>query len=572
MQRGQSTTWFPLLQKELIEQSNRRRTYIVRFLYAAALFGCGLLILYGHEQSSVDPIARLGEGRRIFQSLVLLQLAGILVLLPATSCSALTAEKERDTLTLLLLTPMPPWKIVLQKLLSRSIPMLCFVVLSFPLLAVAYGYGGVTSSQLLAAMVILVSSVIQVASIGVMCSAFCRTTVEAFLATYLMLGLSMFCCPVSAAGIMVVDAMDRDSLFAAVTSVMGTSFLAGISFVVACDCVVSRAFVPPRNFILQLFQQIDLVFQDMNSVTGGIVLVKDHGKFPESNPIAWRESTKKSLGTARYLFRVLVLLEVPVLVTAQTISLSSISQTSSLTVLSYLLWGISIALICIHAGGVVTSERSRQTLDSLLTVPISGRNLMLQKLAGVRRLLWVLLVPFVTIIVSHHYLRDFQQNLTYLLLSLGYVVVLLHLTSWLAFLVGLKIHSQVKAVLLTLMAVSVWAGLGPLIQLIFESMQWSIPRVLNWVIQLSPATIVTQLEDWYEFTRISQSTEVGPRTLLLVVILALYAVAWGGLRWYCLKHADRLLGRVEQAPTRQETELQTDADDESLSGAAAAAS
>ena len=39
--------WFPLLSKELIELANRRRTYVVRFLYTAVLFGFGLLIVYG---------------------------------------------------------------------------------------------------------------------------------------------------------------------------------------------------------------------------------------------------------------------------------------------------------------------------------------------------------------------------------------------------------------------------------------------------------------------------------------------------------------------------------------------
>ena len=48
--------------------------------------------------------------------------------------------------------------------------------------------------------------------------------------------------------------------------------------------------------------------------TGGIVLVKDKVSSPRMRPVAWRETDRRSLGTFRYLFRVLVALELPVIV------------------------------------------------------------------------------------------------------------------------------------------------------------------------------------------------------------------------------------------------------------------
>ena len=44
------------------------------------------------------------------------------------------------------------------------------------------------------------------------------------------------------------------------------------------------------------------------------MLVRDSNPLPEDDPVAWHETNKKSLGTFRYLLRVLILLEVPVLV------------------------------------------------------------------------------------------------------------------------------------------------------------------------------------------------------------------------------------------------------------------
>ena len=114
--RLQPAAWFPLLAKELFEQAGRRRTYIIRFLYGALLFGGGLVILYGRAGGEIDVAAGLGQGIETFRGIVELQFAAIYVFLPAMTAGALTLEKERDTLTLLFLTTMSPWTILLQKL------------------------------------------------------------------------------------------------------------------------------------------------------------------------------------------------------------------------------------------------------------------------------------------------------------------------------------------------------------------------------------------------------------------------------------------------------------------------
>ena len=55
----------PLLTKELIEQAARRRTYIVRSVYAILLFGFALLIFWGKSiAESVAHLKCLGRGAR----------------------------------------------------------------------------------------------------------------------------------------------------------------------------------------------------------------------------------------------------------------------------------------------------------------------------------------------------------------------------------------------------------------------------------------------------------------------------------------------------------------------------
>jgi ABC-type transport system involved in multi-copper enzyme maturation permease subunit len=544
MNRHNHTWGFPLLGKELTELAARRRTYIVRFLYGAVLYGGGLAILYGQSAGKID-VVNLGQGAETFAQIVTLQFAAIYVFLPAMTAGALTLEKERDTLTLLLLTTMPPWTILAQKLLSRVIPMLCFVVLSFPLMAAAYSFGGVTTASLYGTMELLVLCILQVASISLMCSSFCRTTVEAFIATYLFLGFTWLCLP-------------SPSPFAAdgthsVGDVVARSFLMFVttigSLAVARACLMERAFVPPRNFLLEAFQALDRTFNEWNKSTGGVVLVRDGSPLPGDAPVAWRETAKKSLGTFRYLFRVLVVLELPILFVSQSLNINAIQNKSALSVLLYGVWGIGVALAAMHAASVVSSERSRQTLEVLLTAPIAGRDLLLQKMAGVRRLLKVLLVPFLTIYVFHHWFRDYRRDLTYLALSLGTLAAFLPLVTWLGMWFGLRLRSQMRAVFATLAGVSLIAGLPRLGEYLLRDV-WRVPPGdgLRELLALGPMSIIERLESWHERRTVYRGEAEWYEVLVIGLALGGYALAAWLLRRSCLRDADRLLGRVEETP------------------------
>src|SRR6516165_8593015 len=155
----------PLLAKELNEQATQKRTYLIRFVYAAILFTAACGLFYGdllHE--GTGSAGAFGQGRRMFEQLVRLQFWSIYLLLPAICCGCLTIEKERNSLGLLLITALSPWQIVLQKLLGRVVPMLTFVLLSFPLMAVAYSFGGITLDYLWSGIVLLISACLQAAA------------------------------------------------------------------------------------------------------------------------------------------------------------------------------------------------------------------------------------------------------------------------------------------------------------------------------------------------------------------------------------------------------------------------
>jgi len=545
----------PLLAKELNEQAAQKRTYLIRFFYAGLLFVAACGLFYGNFLKGGGSASGLGQGRHMFQNLVTLQFWSIYLFLPAICCGCLTIEKEHNSLSLLLITTLGPWEIVIQKLLGRLVPMLTFVLLSFPLMAVAYSFGGITEDYLWAGILLLVLTCFQAAALSVMCSAFYPTTVEAFIANYVLLVVLMAIFPFGWGPWLFGRASDLPFWGTALLSTFLVSLSAG--FLLGARLFLERrAFVPPKNALLGLFQRLDRFFNDANEVTGGIVLVKDGDPLPALEPVAWRETTKKSLGTFRYLFRVLVVLEAPLIVVCATLGTSQPGgpDLDVVSRLLYGLWCLGGAMIVVHAGSVVASERTRQTLDVLLASPISNAEILQQKLRGVQRLIHVLLVPFSTIFVFEvWWYQGSAFRWLYLILALGTVAIYLPLLAWLALWVGLKIRSQIKAVLATLAAVACWLVV-PVTEraIISDVFGMSIPSWMEALLALNPAEQIAAIEDLnpaaLRSIRTMGEEQLSPFAWLWLVNFALYTALWIVLRRRCLRDADRLLGRVEPPP------------------------
>jgi ABC-type transport system involved in multi-copper enzyme maturation permease subunit len=531
----------PLLAKELTEQAARKRTYVIRFAYTALLFVVTCVLFYGNL-SSDGTTSVLGRGRPMFIQLVTLQFWGIYLLLPATVCGVISSEKEKESLSLLMLTTLTPWQIIIQKLFGRLIPMFSFLFISFPLMAIAFSNGGVTMSHLWSGIFLLALTCLQVGSFSIACSSFFRTTHEAFVASYLCFLLLCYLIPGMFAPNVFTWAEKRTLQEAVMGSTIIIGSIGGFLFF-ARVFLESRAFVPARNYLLELFRLLDGIFTDMNHVTGGIVLTKDVDLLPGTQPVAWRETSKKSLGTVRYLFRVLVVLELPLLWTFQLIrGPSGGTPVDIVTVLLYVLWGVSVAMVAVHAAGLVSSERSRQTLDVLLTTPIAARNIILQKFRGVRRLICVLSVPFLSIYMFEKWFKSYGWD--YVLWSTVFVLIYLPLTAWFSMWLGVKIRSQVRATLVAICLVVTWATLPLSIQYLLASGFNIEPSgSARYLLILSPTVVIRGIES-------GAPAAYGIPDPDWAFYLA-NAVFYGFLLWLfrhvSLKDADHRLGRTKGA-------------------------
>ncbi len=597
----------PLLSKELVEQAARRRTYVIRVLYACLLFTAAYFLFYDLLLvGRTTPVAALGQGRPMFEVLMKLQFAGIYLVMPAVTCGVLTHEKEQNTLALLFLTKLGPWTILFEKLTSRMVPMCCFLVMSLPLLAYAYSLGGITQTHLWSGVWMLFLTVLQMGALGLLCSAWSRTTVGAFVGVYAAATLTVFgplivAIPLSlffrgarlselTNSFAVRELYDRQIIrhpdevllplcppmhffdygwdgridrsgFTSVRYFVGAarswqSIAVGSLPILLSTAVfllmsrlflVRRAFVPAGNRLLNLFRELDRVLTRWNGsrLTRGIVLIRDKQSFPDGQPVAWRETTKRSLGRARYLIRIGGAVEAALIALLIFLVIFTDGDArQAVMMLAFSLWTMAIGIVAVQSTSLIAGERSQQTLSVLCTTPLSGRDILLEKFAGVRRVMAMLCIPLLTVILFQ------APQPAQLVCSVLSLAVYLPLAAWLSLLVGMKVKTRGRAIIVALATIAGWCLL-PIVFIFMPLMMLRPPGTadspLNFSIFLSPAMIVAVNDygDWHEF-----GNSPWPGMTLNFLI---YATALVFIRRSCLRNADRWLGRAGTSGFQSDT-------------------
>ncbi len=611
----------PLFRREMLVQSYRPRTYVIRALFAVTLFFVAIIYTAVVTQSSLltSAVRLPGQGRVILDALVWMLFVFIYVFAPATASGVITLEKERQTLVLLFLTKLTAWHVILEKFLSRLLPTLSILLLAMPLLVISYTFGGVTSEMLVTSMWFLFVTAVQVTAVAVLCSTLSRRTTQAFLFTYGVL-LLLYFGPVLA-DIWLLDGRIMKAYFArndgpiayaapaipglatpgANTSLstnapgvaipkdiillacfpptvfayhyepsrLGSSFawanmfLAGyptllsalVSLLLARFFVYFRAFEDQRTPGLQDLQKFLARFRMSHVATRQREAVLDH--IPSDEPIAWRESFRTSGNWLPFLLA----LEIPTLTAILWLARTGDGQSESISAVIFVLWAVGILLICVHASSLLTKERSRQTLDLLLTTPLTSADIIQQKFNGTRRLMLVCAAPLLTCIVFQAWWRTILEapnaagvvipnaNASfiwweYLITAGSCVVIYFQLAAWIALWAGLRNKSPVRATLDALGGVAFCCLvpqvllLLPLAILIPANLLFGFNLVYLVAAQLSPVLMIILAE--YANLRELCSIPLLPTITNSVIYCGL--LYW--CRRYVLDRADVLLGRT----------------------------
>jgi ABC-2 type transport system permease protein len=171
--------------KELRGRMRGRRAFVIVTLYLGLLGGFAWMVATliaqsyttGFGGSSAFASAAVGQG--IFAALLMLETLQVAFLAPSSTAGAISLEREKQTLDLLVTTPITTAAIVFGKLLSTLVYVFLLIAASIPLMAMVFVYGGVSPEDVLKGYVVLIATAVGLGSFGLLCSSLVKRTTAA---------------------------------------------------------------------------------------------------------------------------------------------------------------------------------------------------------------------------------------------------------------------------------------------------------------------------------------------------------------------------------------------------------
>jgi ABC-type transport system involved in multi-copper enzyme maturation permease subunit len=175
--------------KELRGRMRGRRAFVVLTLYLLLLAGFAWmyeLILeqrYNTGFSGTAAYASAAIGQELFAGLMMVVTLLVVLLAPAFTAGAISLEREKQTLDLLVTTPISSLSIVIGKLLSALTYVFILIGASVPLTAVVFVFGGVAPDDVIRGYIVLLATAFGLGAFGLFCSSLVKRTQAATVIT-----------------------------------------------------------------------------------------------------------------------------------------------------------------------------------------------------------------------------------------------------------------------------------------------------------------------------------------------------------------------------------------------------
>lgn len=390
-----------LLTRSLRQDARQTRNHVFRLAFVAFIY---LALMAATVTSGMFG----APGLRFFSQIAWLNMFFISCAGIGFFSSAITEEKEEDTIGLLQMAGLNPLGILLGKSTSRLIQAAMLLVVQFPFSLLAVTLGGVTPHQILAAYAALLAYMILLANVALVFSTVCQRggsaagmTTVVFVVYFLLPGLSAaVSTDLAALGLdknkgwtsilfEVLAWIGESSVFDRVQATTETGFK---------DSIFSRQVITNSLGGLVCFLIAWVAFNPFTrslasqGVTRGIVLQStSRAKFLSPGrvwamPLVWKDFQFIGGG---YLFAVFKLFAyagllgvIVLLSTVEGATASSIRWDNVAEMYVYCMLGIVVVESCILAARVFHDEVRLLTLSSLLMLPRSIPYLAYSKAVG----------------------------------------------------------------------------------------------------------------------------------------------------------------------------------------------
>ncbi|HWK21608.1 MAG TPA: ABC transporter permease subunit [Ureibacillus sp.] len=174
----------PVLSKELKLRFRAFKSFsgLMFYLATLSLFVIGFLLIY--TRFSGTSFFRPSDSFTMFAVLSVIQMALVMFITPGLTAGAISTEREKQTLNILLTTTQSSTQIIVGKLLSSVAFLVLMLVAGLPLYSLVFLFGGVSPSQLITIFLFYLVTLVAIGSIGIMFSTITKRTIVSMIATY----------------------------------------------------------------------------------------------------------------------------------------------------------------------------------------------------------------------------------------------------------------------------------------------------------------------------------------------------------------------------------------------------
>jgi ABC-type transport system involved in multi-copper enzyme maturation permease subunit len=405
----------PVFAYEWLTTTRRWQLYALRAAFVGLVL-IGMILAWRSGQTQIrsgQPVSiqtLASYGQKLFFTIVTIELSLVLLAAPAATAGAICLDKARGTLDHMLATDLSNAEIVLGKLGVRLIPVLGLIACLLPLTALTSLLGGIDPLALLGAFVTSVACALLGCSLAMALSVWGRKTHEVLMVTYLILAfwlssplLVMFLAfalgaPMpSSIPAFITELVEVTNpyflVYAPYESPGKFGIMTFLSFLGSCLCVsgllVLLAAVRIRAVALK--QAGQAAAPRRRRFAPGFSrpawLPRLPGPSLDGNPVLWREWQRfrpsRFLRVAWFLFTAFGLIGA---VAALKSTAATRMQDEMIVFTTTFQVGVGLLLLSVSAATSLAEERTRGSLDILLSTPLSTFSILVGKWWGAFRL------------------------------------------------------------------------------------------------------------------------------------------------------------------------------------------
>jgi ABC-type transport system involved in multi-copper enzyme maturation permease subunit len=406
----------PIYRVELVSVARRRRYFFLRVLYAVVI----LLLLwatysssyYMHQAGGAQSIQHSATlAASFFMSFTWLQMLAILFVGPAMAAGTIASERERRTIEYLFATDLSNAEIVLGKTLARLTLLGQFVLVGLPILFIFRLMGGIPAQALLATFLSAAGTAFMLTGISIVISVWTPKARDAVGRVYLVL-IALFSLPallylfirlqIFGAGL-VSQTLGQLADWLLLINPLNTTMNAmgrasaigfGLDITMILESVGMQCLVGAACLGLATFAVRRVHLAETTRTAEKHVKTRDRKRRPVGDhAMLWKEmfSSASASKLGRIGWAALLTLLVAIGVFSIWMLVESLNSANNwqhnnyfeyLVMLTGYLGCGMLLLLAARSAGLLSQEKERDTWVTLLSTPLSGKEIIFGKLCG----------------------------------------------------------------------------------------------------------------------------------------------------------------------------------------------